>query len=170
MKTFARLFTITLLITLGTSLLGAGSYSSSLKVIKLISKENGIDRNAISVIEIDKEIISSEYIDEAYQVKYEGSTIGFAIAAKGKGRYDPFNYLIYFNKDKGIEWIRVTAYYSNHGGQIASKKWLEQFKGFTGGELKYGEDVQAISGATLSGTSITKGIAEISTKLKSSDL
>ncbi|WP_321290047.1 hypothetical protein [uncultured Sunxiuqinia sp.] len=69
------------------------------------------------------------------------------------GRYDCFYYLVYYNEDQEVEFVRVTKYYSDHGGEVQWKRWLEQFVGYEGGDLDYGEEVQAISGASPSGRS-----------------
>ncbi len=149
---------------------GTGSDAGSYKIIKLISRELGIDRNTLKLQNIESECLTSAYIQKVFRVKKDGEESGFAIAAQGKGRHDKFYYLIYFTEDKEVDWIRVTGYFSNHGGQITSKRWLQQFKGFAGGILNYGKDVQAISGATISGNSITDGIKEITTQMQNCDL
>ena len=63
----------------------------------------------------------------------------------------------------------IRSYYE-HGGEISSKKWLEQFVGYKGGALKYGDDIQAISGATYSASSITHRMNEIVEAIQNADL
>ena len=130
----------------------------------------GISRNTVSLLKLDAECTHSPLIKNVYRVKQNGEPTGYIVDAQGKGRYDLFYYVIYYTADLQIEWIRITGYFSNHGGQISSKNWLKQFIGFKGGELNYGNDIQAISGATKSATSITKGITEITNQLKDCEL
>lgn len=82
----------------------------------------------------------------------------FAIFTQALGRYDLFDYLIIVNNNAVIEKVDVIKYRSEHGGEIASKKWLNQFENYSSGELKYGDDISAISGATISAKSITADI------------
>ena len=69
-----------------------------------------------------------------------------------------FDYLVTVNLAFEIEKVKVLKYRSEHGGEIASKKWLQQFTGYSTGELKYKKDISAISGATISASSITSDI------------
>ncbi|MFV0592876.1 MAG: FMN-binding protein [Draconibacterium sp.] len=85
----------------------------------------------------------------------------FAVFTESKGRYDMFDYLILTNENGKVELVRVLKYRSEHGGEVASRKWLSQFEAYSGGRLIYGEDISAISGATRSAMSITRDIPEI---------
>ena len=161
---------LVVLITQAYNSYGTGNSAGSYKLIKLISREMGINRNSVRLKKIELDCTHSPLIKSVYQVKKDGQPTGYAVDAQGKGRYDMFYYVIYYTEDLQIDWIRITGYFSNHGGQISSKKWLKQFYGFGGGDLNYGKDIQAISGATKSATSITKGIAEITNQLKNCEL
>jgi Na+-translocating ferredoxin:NAD+ oxidoreductase RnfG subunit len=52
----------------------------------------------------------------------------------------------------------VLEYTSDHGYQIANKGWLKQFE--KGTSFSVGENIDAISGATISVKSITAGVNE----------
>ena len=70
--------------------------------------------------------------------------------------FEQFFFLTAFDKQKNIKKVRVLEYTSDHGYQIANKGWLKQFeksKSFT-----VGENIDGISGATISVKSITKGV------------
>lgn len=85
----------------------------------------------------------------------------YVIITQAKGRYDLFDYLIKVNLDYEIEQVRIINYRSEYGGEIASKKWLQQFAGYSSGELKYKRDISAISGATVSVNSIISDIQDV---------
>ncbi|MCK3685333.1 FMN-binding protein [Maribellus sp. YY47] len=85
----------------------------------------------------------------------------FAVFTESKGRYDMFDYLVITSESGQIQSVHVLKYRSEHGGEIASKKWLSQFEAYSGGKLIYGEDISAISGATRSAMSITRDIPEL---------
>ena len=82
----------------------------------------------------------------------------YVTITQAKGRYDLFDYLVVVNLNYEIKTVRVLKYRSEHGGEIAAKKWLEQFKGYSSGELRYKKEISAISGATISAKSITADI------------
>lgn len=92
----------------------------------------------------------------------------FAVFTESKGRYDMFDYLVLTDENGTIQSVRVLKYRSEHGGEIASKKWLSQFEAYSGGRLIYGEDISAISGATRSAMSITRDIPELIQLLQNS--
>jgi Na+-translocating ferredoxin:NAD+ oxidoreductase RnfG subunit len=50
--------------------------------------------------------------------------------------------------------------------EIGSRKWLKQYSGYSGGELKYGKDIQTISGATISANALTRDIQILTGILK----
>ena len=70
--------------------------------------------------------------------------------------FEQFFFMTAFDKNKRINKVRVLSYASDHGYEIASKSWLKQFEG--GSNFKVGENIDGISGATISVKSITKGV------------
>lgn len=73
-------------------------------------------------------------------------------------RYEHFDYMVILNKDLSVKKVKILVYDGEYGYEITSKLWLKQFIGYFGGDLKYGTDVQAISGATVSAQSIMDDI------------
>ena len=121
----------------------------------------------IKQVEFIEEItISNEFLSEHAIVIYRfktdnGPDINYAIFREATGKHDKFNYLVITNSKLVITNTRVILYRSEHGGEIASKKWLAQFSGYSKGKLKYGSDISTISGATISAKSITSDIPDI---------
>jgi hypothetical protein len=73
-----------------------------------------------------------------------------------------FDYLILFNTEPSVDYVRVYNYQATHGQEICSPGWLKQFRGYNGSEeLDYGNSVDAISGATISAISIIVDIENI---------
>ena len=85
----------------------------------------------------------------------------YAVFTQTMGRYEMFDYLVITNMKFVIEKIKVTKYRSEYGGEIGSKKWLEQFYGYSSGELRYKKEISALSGATISANSIVKDIPKV---------
>ncbi len=76
-----------------------------------------------------------------------------------ESNYETFDYLMILNAEKEIIKVQVIDYPGEHGYEVSSKRWLRQFQGYTGNQsLDYGKNVDAISGATISGNSITSDI------------
>lgn len=81
--------------------------------------------------------------------------------------HEYFDYYAILDKTKNIIEIKVYNYAATHGAEVCSKGWLRQFKGYNGSKsLRYGKDIDAISGATISGTSMTADITDKMQKIR----
>lgn len=102
-----------------------------------------------------------------FKIDVEGKLIGYAYFAKAPSKTAQFDYLVLLDKDLFIVKTKVIAYREEYGGEIGSKRWLKQFKGKTKGDnLKMGENVVAISGATISVRSMTNAMNNLMKSLK----
>lgn len=113
---------------------------------------------SLSTTEIKK---LSNNTDKFYKVFDEDKQLGFAVYTSAAGRYDKFEYMIIYNLNYELELVKILIYRSQYGAEITSKNWLKQFYHKQTDSLKYGSDIQAISGATFSANSITKNINRI---------
>ena len=96
--------------------------------------------------------------DCIHRVKREGIVLGYLLSTSAKGRFDVFDYSVIFSDDLSVLGVMVTTYRSTHGFGICQKRWLNQFKGYSGGELELGRDIDAVTGATFSASSMVKDI------------
>ncbi len=81
------------------------------------------------------------------------------VADFDEGTYETFDYLMIVDNDFTVLKLAVYDYPGEHGYEVSSKRWLRQFEGYKGTErLKYSKDIDAISGATISGNSITADV------------
>lgn len=94
-----------------------------------------------------------------YDIMHDDSVSGYIVATSARGRYDYFDYLVIYNTELVVEKIRVFEYRSDHGYEICSKKWLRQFENNSGCNIQYGQEIDAISGATISASSITEDLS-----------
>lgn len=99
--------------------------------------------------------------DQAMSIKVDGEISGYLCSTSAKGRYDYFDYTVIFAKDLSVLSVKVTTYRSSHGAEICSKGWLKQFKGYQGEDIEIGKDVDSISGATLSSTSLVEDMQRV---------
>ena len=98
-------------------------------------------------------------INELYQLKEEAKLMGYLYLSKAASRSDVIDYMVIFSPDFKILKVKVLIYREEYGGEVGSKRWLKQFIGKSAGEdMKFGHDIQNISGATISARSMTKGV------------
>ncbi|PWE01174.1 FMN-binding protein [Marinilabilia rubra] len=106
---------------------------------------------------------ANEYPFEILKIYISDSTetSGYAIIAQGKGRRNYFDFMVIYT-DGVIRHLEILQYRSSHGYQITSKSWLKDFIGVKSGEeIRIGNDVDAISGATLSSHGLLKVLNKI---------
>ncbi len=101
--------------------------------------------------------------DNLFEIIDGDKKLGYGYIGTAPSKTATFEYLILFDKDFIITKSKVLVYREEYGGEISSKRWLQQFDGATAGgkELKYNEDIIPISGATISVRSMTKAINEV---------
>ena len=75
--------------------------------------------------------------------------------------------LVLLDKDLIVLKSKILLYREEYGGEIGSTRWLKQFIGKKGGdELKLGDNIIAISGATISVRSMTNAMNDFLKSLK----
>lgn len=78
-----------------------------------------------------------------------------------------FDYYIIFDTLARIQLVRIYNYQATHGYEVTSKGWLKQFEGYNGTmELEAGQNIDAISGATISVYGIVQNVKEVSKLLR----
>ena len=96
-----------------------------------------------------------------YKLRKNDGVEFYAVFTQAIGRYDYFDYLLAVSLDFKVEKIRILKYRSERGGEIKSKKWLEQFVNYSSGELRYKKEISALSGATISAKSLTADVPRV---------
>lgn len=90
------------------------------------------------------------------------ATLGFAYVGKSKSKVSYFDYVVIFDKNMIISKVKVLVYREDHGFEITHKRWLNQFIGFNSSQsILFKKDVSAISGATISATSLTNAVNNV---------
>ena len=104
----------------------------------------------------------NDYQDQLFDIKVKNESLGFIFIDKARSRYDEFSFMVFLSYDLEIKLVLVLDYNEIHGVEISNKGWLSQFVGFNpDSQIKYLENVDAISGATISSRSITVAIKEL---------
>ena len=143
----------------------------SKKVDKAIKNVYNIEIYSYRVITISKELakeLPSKFDNNSLlEIKAKDKLIGYAYISKAPSKTDEFDYLVLFDKDLIIVKSKVLKYREDYGGEIGSKRWLKQFIGKSQyDELKYGDNIVAISGATISVRSMTMAINTLLQSIK----
>lgn len=91
------------------------------------------------------------------------SPVGWGTITEAKGRFDFFDFLALYNQNKELVHLEILRYPSSHGYQVTSRKWLRQFTGLTTKDtIKVGQQVDGISGATLSVNGLVQRLNDLS--------
>lgn len=135
------------------------------EVSKKFKKElvKHFESDAVKIVEI-KEL--SKFSDLFFKVFDGDKESAIVVLTSAKGRFDEFDYMIVYNQKLEVELIKILVYRSDYGSEITAKRWLNQFYTKQTDSLKYGSDIQAISGATFSAISLTRNVNRINKILR----
>ncbi len=97
--------------------------------------------------------------DNLFKIINEDIVLGYAFIDKAPSKTAQFDYLVILDKDLIVIKTKVLIYREEYGGEIGSTRWLKQFIGKTqDDELAHGDNIVAISGATISVRSMTNAM------------
>ncbi len=144
---------------------GFYSEKQAAKMVQIALKEKGVE--FVGEVHVSEKLDKYEPL-KIYSFRKSNGENFYAVFTQAKGRYDYFDYLLAVNMNFEVAKIRILKYRSEHGGEIKSKKWLEQFVNYSSGELRYKKEISALSGATMSAKSLTADVPRVLKILKKS--
>ena len=101
-----------------------------------------------------------------FKIYHNEKNIGYFAIDQSMGQYDNFDYLVLFDSNLKILTVKLLAYREDYGYEISSKWWLSQFIGKKSGDkMEYKQDIDALSGATISAKSITNSLKILSNNM-----
>jgi len=101
-------------------------------------------------------------IEEVYTLLSNGNELGFMVYFKVASKFDVFDLALFYDTNLLIRSMKVLEYREEHGGEVGSNRWLRQFVGLGKDDaIRLNDDIQGISGATISCESATKGAKEV---------
>ncbi len=123
---------------------------------------------AVSIPSEETKNLPSKFgTDNLFEIKGGNTLLGYAYVSKAPSKTDNFDYLVLLDPELIILKTKVLAYREDYGGEIGSSRWLKQFIGKTQvDELRYGDNIVAISGATISVKSFTQAINNLLQSIK----
>ena len=113
---------------------------------------------------IEHEAGQQFYSDAVYifRITDRDSVISTGILDNVYGKTMPITFVVLYNMKGEILSSNVVKYREPYGGGVELKSWNDQFKGKDSySDFKVGENIDSISGATISVRSVTKGIHKL---------
>lgn len=113
---------------------------------------------------IEQEAKQRFFKDEVYlwKVLKNDSLESIAILDNVYGKELPITFMVSFDELGSVINTDIIKYRSTRGGDVQEEWWLDQFLGFNDQSIfQVGNTVDAISGATYSVSSLTKGIHKL---------
>ena len=114
--------------------------------------------------EIQNKLKQKFYREKIYYwtIKKKEST-DYALMDNVLGKSMPITFIVIFNEKGEVLNSSLIKYRESYGGEVKSKKWLNQFNGMKQDSLyKFPGNITGISGATISVNSMTRGIGKLS--------
>lgn len=141
------------------------------KVDSEIKKTYSVDEFSFTDMKVSKELdkaTPSDFgPDHFFKIKKGSQLLGYAYVAKAPSKTDEFDYLVLFDSNLLVVNTKVLIYREDYGGEIGSKRWLKQFLGKSKNDaFRYGDNIDAISGATISVRSMTNAMDDLMKSLK----
>jgi Na+-transporting NADH:ubiquinone oxidoreductase subunit NqrC len=97
-----------------------------------------------------------------WQVMADGKAAGWFVLDEVYGKHEFITYAVALDAAGAVRGVEILEYRETHGGQIVNPKWRAQFDGKRhGAPLKLDNDIQNISGATLSCKHISEGVRRV---------
>ncbi|WP_347175056.1 FMN-binding protein [Polaribacter uvawellassae] len=129
------------------------------ELVRNFNKENLQLVSVTIPVEINNQLGKKIGSANLFKIVDGKSVLGYAYIDKAPSKTDEFDYLILLNKELIILKTKVLIYREDYGGEIGSGRWLKQFIGKSSkDQLKYKNNIMAISGATISALSMTKAV------------
>lgn len=94
-----------------------------------------------------------------YTARTKNRTDGYAIIDHVKGKEEPITFALCISPDGKLREVEILQYRESHGGAVKNKSFRKQFVGKSAtSPLKIGQDIQNVSGATISSRNLAAGV------------
>ena len=154
-----------------TSILTAGDIKSACEehLLSLYLKDTDIKMHILNLDrqikkEVENQVKQKFYRDKLYYwtISQRDTTIAYAFLDNVVGKSMPITFMVILNIDGDIINANVIKYREAYGSEVGNKGWLQQFINFNNNsDYSIGNDVDGISGATISVKSMSKGMQKI---------
>lgn len=110
---------------------------------------------------IRKDLKTSDVMKDwtVYVAHTKNNVDGYAIIDNVFGKEKPITYVVSISPTGEVKEVELLEYRESHGGQVKNKAFRNQFVGkMVKDPIKIGQDIQHVSGATISSKSIAFGV------------
>ncbi|MCK0147593.1 FMN-binding protein [Arenibacter sp. F26102] len=91
-----------------------------------------------------------------FKLTKDSEVTGYIFVDNAPSKTAKFDYLVVFDANLSVIHSKILIYREEYGGEIGSKRWLQQFTGKTGKDrVDHETNIDGISGATISVRSMT---------------
>jgi Na+-translocating ferredoxin:NAD+ oxidoreductase RnfG subunit len=139
-------------------------YMSAEKAAALIFPKEVLRREEVQLSEENVKNIEAalgEHVRSKTIIVFKG-TAGTVFIDEVIGKHEFITYAVGVDKSGQVTGLEILEYRENYGSEIKQDTWKKQFVGKTSkSSLKIGNDIQKISGATLSSSHVTLGVKRI---------
>ena len=98
----------------------------------------------------------------AWAATRAGTLVGHVLVDEVIGKHELITYAVGIGADGAVRGLEILDYRETRGGEVRDVRWRAQFVGKRqGAPLRLDEDIQNISGATLSCRHITEGVRRL---------
>jgi len=109
-----------------------------------------------------KSLNNSELPKKSYSFylgKTNGKVDGYALIDEQLGKALPITFITKLNTQGQVEQVEIMVYRESHGGEVASKRFLNQFKDKRlNDELRLHGTITHVTGATISSQALVIGV------------
>lgn len=117
--------------------------------------------------DLDQQTPSALGGENLFKIESDGTLLGYVYVGNAPSLKKTFDYVVLLTPDLAVKKSKILIYREDHGRQVGSQRWLKQFIGRKSGEkLIYGEDIDGISGATVSAKSMTLAVSNVLESIK----
>ena len=97
-----------------------------------------------------------------WKAEASGRVLGLFVFDRVIGKHLYIDYAVALDPGGRVHRVDILQYRESYGGEVRSPIWLSQFIGKSAtSNLKIGNDIRNISGATLSSMHVTEGVKRI---------
>lgn len=113
--------------------------------------------NAAVQTKLGRPLPKAEYV--IYVAKRGQEVVGYAVFDEERGEHEPIDFATFFDAQGNIVRSEIVAYREAYGSEIRRETFRNQFLGRSAKSgFKVGQDIDAISGATLSSESMSRAL------------
>ena len=151
---------------MGTALVAhAETFLTADQAASLIFPQAKFDRKQSALSDLQTKTIEAalgETLKSRKLIIYVGKNKECVFIDEVIGKHESITYAVGITPDGKIKQIEILEYRETYGGQIKRPEWRKQFVGKDHqSPLKLNQDIQNISGATLSSAHVTAGVRRI---------